>query len=154
MPATKENLKSRAADPRTEQTAGEASSVEEPGATEAQSEEMVLTYSPETGEVIRIEKVDRSGGRQELSGEEYAQFFGQSPEAADETSLSDPNAYDSAEAFAIAHQQLGFEQGYYYGLAEYEAALAAQAQPAYSPEEEAAYYQGVADYHALVSGLG
>ena len=109
-----------------------------------ETEEMVLTYNRETGEVTHINKLDKSGGRQEFSEEEYAQFFGQGGE---ECSEYDPET----EAVLIAHQQAGFESGYYHGLMEYEAMLMGQGS-GYTPEEEAAYHQGVADYHAMVSG--
>jgi hypothetical protein len=137
MPSTKD--KSSASE--TEQTAKDAATSEHATA------EMVLTYDKNTGQVIRIENVDPSGGRQELSEEEYASFFGYSPEGSEEAGY-DPNEV----VYAIAHQQAGFEQGYYHGLLEYEAALSGQTASGYSPEEEAAYYQGIADYHALVSG--
>ena len=113
--------------------------------------EMVLTYDKNTGQCIRIEKVDPSTGRQELTEEEYASFFGYGGEGTAQE--SEEVAYDPNEvAYAVAHQQAGFEQGYYHGLLEYEAALLGQTASGYSPEEEAAYYQGVADYHTLVSG--
>lgn len=143
--------KSPASHPQTEPTAGEATSSASPATAEAETEEMVFTYNRNTGEVVRIEKVDQSGGRQELTEEEYAQFFGHGAQESEEQ--ADQGVADqSAEAFAVAHQQLGFEQGYYHGLAEYEAALTTQAASGYSPEEEAAYHQGMADYHALVTG--
>jgi hypothetical protein len=127
----------------TEKVANDAAS-ESAAIPSAETEEMVLTYKRDTGEVVSIHKVDSAGGRQELTNEEYAQFFGHSSDELGD----DPQT----EAFALEHQQLGFEYGYHHGLAEYEAALMSQSAPAYSPEEEAAYYQGVADYHALVSG--
>jgi hypothetical protein len=117
---------------------------ENPTTLSGETGEMVLTYKLDTGEVVSIHKLDSTGGKQELTDEEYAAFFGQGSGESE----CDPNT----EAFALQHQQLGFESGYYHGLAEYEAMLTAQSAPAYSPEEEAAYYQGVADYHALVSG--
>jgi hypothetical protein len=128
----------------TEKTAADETASENPASLNGDTEEMVLTYKRDTGEVVSIHKLDSAGGRQELTDEEYAQFFGHGSDG----SGNDP----STEAFALGHQQLGFESGYYHGLAEYEAMLTAQSAPAYSPEEEAAYYQGVADYHALVSG--
>lgn len=119
----------------------EQSSMQEP-----ETAEMVLTYDKNTGQVIRIENVDASGSRRELSEEEYAAFFGYSDAGAEQ------DAYDpSAVVYAITHQQAGFEQGYYQGLLEYEAALSGQTPSGYSPEEDAAYYQGMADYEALIN---
>jgi len=126
-----------------ESTVGEATSSESPELSGSETEEIVFTCNQSTGEVIRIERLDASGGRQELTEEEYAQVFGQGDQGSEE---------QGGEGFAIAHQQVGFEQGYYHGLAEYEGALSAQATSGFSPEEEAAYHQGVADYHALVTG--
>src|SRR5215831_14675937 len=96
--------------------------------------DMILTYDKNTGQVIRIAHVDPSGAHKELTEEEYAAFFGY--DAAEEA------AYDPTIEYAIAHQQAGFEQGYYHGLLEYEAALTGQTASGYSPEEESAYYQG------------
>ena len=135
------STKDKGSSSETEQIAKHAAT------SEPATAEMVLTYDKNTGQVIRIENVDSSGGRQELTEDEYASFFGYSPEGSEEAGY-DPNE----AAYAIAHQQAGFEQGYYHGLLEYEAALRGQTASGYSPEEEAAYYQGMADYHALVSG--
>jgi hypothetical protein len=144
MSATKDKGVSSA--PETEEAASNAKPLK-PSTPETETAEMVLTYHTSTGQVIRIHKVNPSGGREELTEEEYASFFGCGSEEPAEAGY-DPNAV----AFAVAHQQAGFEQGYYHGLIEYEAALTGQASSGYSPEEEAAYNQGVADYHTLVSG--
>jgi hypothetical protein len=140
MPPTKDKGSSSDA----EQTARDAML---PSTSESATAEMILTYDKNTGQVIKVENVDPSGGRQELTEEEYASFFGYGAGEADQAG-TDPHEV----AFAIAHQQAGFEHGYYHGLLEYEAALSGQTAPGYSPEEEAAYYQGIADYHALVGG--
>ena len=140
MPAKK--LPGSSSDTATERDASDT-----PSAPEIESAEMVLTYDKNSGQVIRIEKIDPDQGRQELTEEEYASFFGYDS-GGSEASGYDPNML----ALASAHQQAGFEQGYYLGLMEYEAALTGQSASGYSPEEEAAYYQGVADYQAMVSG--
>src|SRR5215510_10349835 len=137
MHSTKDKSSSSETEPSTKDVA----------TSEPATAEMVLTYDKNTGQVIRIENVDPSGGRQELTEEEYASFFGYSPEGSEEAGF-DPNEV----AYAIAHQHAGFEQGYYHGLMEYEAALTGETASGYTPEGEAAYYQGVADYHTLVSG--
>jgi hypothetical protein len=116
-----------------------------PEAASASTEtaDMILTYDKNTGQVVRIAHVHPSGTHKELTEEEYAAFFGyDGGEEAD---------YDPSLEYAIAHQQAGFEQGYYHGLLEYEAALAGHAASCYSPEEESAYYQGMADYEALIN---
>ena len=124
------------------QTGGDATSLES-ATPQTETAEMVLTYDKSTGQVVRIEKLD-AGARQELSEEEYGAFFGH----AEAHEGYDPHA----EAFAVAHQQAGFEQGYYHGLIEYETALTGETASGYTPEEEAAYHQGVADYHNMVTG--
>jgi hypothetical protein len=135
--------KEKSSSPEAEQSAIDASSSPTP---EPQTAEMILTYDMNTGQVIRIENVDPSGARKELTEEEYAAFFGYGSASAEQGSY-DPNAV----AYAIANQQAGFEQGYYHGLLEYEAALTGQTASGYSAEEEAAYYQGMADYEALIT---
>jgi hypothetical protein len=112
-------------------------------AASTETADMILTYDKNTGQVIRIAHVDPSGAHKELTEEEYAAFFGYD-------SAEEP-ANDPTMEYAIAHQQAGFEQGYYHGLLEYEAALGGQTASGYSPEEESAYYQGMADYEALIS---
>lgn len=101
------------------------------------NEEWIFTLNSQTGEVVKIEKIDpASNQRNELSDGEYAAVLG--------------GGYDPyAEAYSQAGiEQYSFETGYYQGMADYEAALADAAGTGYSPEEEA-YYQGIADYAAL-----
>jgi len=134
----------------TEQATSEAA---QPSSPEPATGEMLLTYDKSTGQVIKIEHLSPSGSRQELTEEEYASFFGQGTEFGQGAEAEEPTGYDPyTVAFAVAHQQAGFEQGYYHGLIEYETALTGQTASGYSPEEEAAYYQGIADYHALAGG--
>ena len=134
MSATKEKGPSSAA---AEQATGDTPPPA-PSTSEPDTAEMVLTYDKNTGHCIRIEKVYPSGGREELTEEEYGSFFGYGAGASSEE--SEEAGYDPhLVAHAIAHQQAGFEQGYYHGLLEYEAALAGQTASGYSPEEEAAY---------------
>ena len=133
--------------PKDKGSSSDAEQTATPSTSETATGEMIVTYDKSTGQVIRVENVDPSGGRQELNEEEYANFFGYSSDASEQTGY-DPNEL----AYAIAHQQAGFEQGYYHGLLEYEAAISGQTASGYSPEEEAAYYQGMADYNALVGG--
>ncbi len=140
MPATKDRSSPSDTEPATTAAAP-------PSSSEPATGEMLLTYDKSTGQVIRIEHVSPSGSRQELTEEEYACFFGQGTQEAEQAGY-DPHTV----AFAVAHQQAGFEQGYYHGLIEYEAALTGQTGSGYSPEEEAAYYQGIADYHTLAGG--
>jgi hypothetical protein len=111
------------------------------------TEEGVFTFSSLTGEIAKVEKIDKEKGeRQELSEEEYAALSG----------LADPNAdpygYDLHVQQQLAEAHAVYEAGYYHAAAEYEAALAGlPSASGYTPEEEAAYLQGMADYEALLS---
>ena len=117
------------------------------------TEEWVFTMNSLTGEIAKVEKIDKATGqRQELSEEEYAALSGYVSAEADPNAYSaeygeDPNAGEqgAAEAYAV------YEAGYYQAAAEYEAALAGlTSQSGYTPEEDAAYLQGLADYEALL----
>jgi len=148
---------------------------DEPAAPEAAqrpTEEWVFTIHSETGEIVRVDRVDpASGQRKELSDEEYETL----------AACADPSAYGGGQGDAAAtgegfygaaaqdpteYEQstyAWYEAGYHQGLAEYDAAVqhhAAMAaygagqsgyEAAYAPEIEAAYYQGMADYEALLA---
>ncbi len=101
--------------------------------------EMVFTLKSDTGEVVKVEWMQPDGSRQELSDEEYQGLF-----AALGGGAGDAEALGYAEADP-------YEQAYYQGLADYEAAVA-EAEAAlcgYTPEE-LAYLQGMADYEAAL----
>jgi hypothetical protein len=117
------------------------------------TEEWVFTMSSLTGEIAKVEKIDKATGqRQEISEEEYAALSGYADPNADPYAAYyaeygyDPYAeQQAAEAYAV------YEAGYYQAAAEYEAVLAGLTSGSgYTPEEEAAYLQGLADYEALL----
>jgi len=117
---------------------------EKPQGTGDGNEEWVFTLNSQTGEVVKIERLDAtSGQRNEFSDEEYMAVLGGGDYAA-------AYGYDPmADAYSQAGvEPYSYEAGYYQGMADYEAALAGAAASGYSPEEEA-YYQGIADYAAL-----
>jgi hypothetical protein len=99
--------------------------------------EYVLTVSASSGDILRVETLDKSGVRTELTEEEYA-------------TISSAAGYDisgavySEEAAAVPEDPYG--AGYAQGVADYQGALAGGPQ---SPEE-AAYYQGLADYQGAL----
>ena len=96
-----------------------------------QLEEWVFTLNSKTGELLKVEKMDKaSGERKELSEEEYSALYSGDP---------------SGEAAA-----LGYLTAYYQGIADYEAAVSS----AVASQEQEAYYQGIADYEAALSGAG
>jgi len=103
------------------------------GAVE-QTQEYVVTVNAATGDILRMEKLDHTGVRTELTADEYASMFSAISQAAGST----------AEA---AYAPLGaYSSGYAQGVFDYQAALTAQGQ---SPEV-AAYNQAVVDYQAAV----
>lgn len=99
-------------------------------------EEWVFTLNSKTGELLKVEKLDKtSGERKELSEEEYSALYG-----------SDP----TSEAAALSSDPYGYLTAYYQGIADYEAAI----NTAVASQEQEAYYQGMADYEAALSGAG
>jgi hypothetical protein len=132
---------------RTDSTTEEQSQATSVALTEGDpTEEWVFTMSSLTGEIVKAEKIDKTTGqRQELSDEEYAALSGYAdPYAA--LSGNDPHAeQQAAEAHAV------YEAGYYQAVVEYETVLAGLTSASgYTPAEEAAYLQGLADYEALL----
>lgn len=119
---------------------GAALSPENPPSKETQpeeSEEWVFTLNSKTGELLKVERLDKaSGERKELSEEEYSIMYGY-----------DPNSEAAAYSY---YDPYGYLTAYYQGIADYEAAVNTAVA---SPEEEA-YYQGMSDYGAALSGAG
>jgi len=123
----------------TKESAPPGSTTPEKAASE-DHEEWIYTISRSSGEVVKVERVEpASGERRELSLDEYAALSGE--EAAEAEVAEDYSSY--------AYDPYGYEEGYYQGQADYEAALSGEEE--LSPEE-AAYYQGQADYEAALSG--
>jgi hypothetical protein len=121
-----------------ETTAKEGSAV---GRGEAK-EEYVVTLNGQTGELLKVERLEKSGERKELTDEEYASMY------------SDYGAYDDYSSYAFdttAYDPYGYEDAYYQGMSDFAATIGYDiwSQAGYSPEE-AAYYQGMADYAAAV----
>jgi hypothetical protein len=114
----------------------------------AETEEWVYTYDTATGEVTKVERLDPSGQRHELTEEEYAALAGfdpaDYPAAADYPLDATYDPYTSDYA-ASAYDPYGYEEGYWAGWAD--AGGAAPAGDGYgaTPQEQA-YYQGVMDY--------
>lgn len=113
--------------------------------TAPESEEWIFTLTSKTGELLKVEKLDKaSGERKELSDEEY-------------TSLYAPTAGTEYDALASVYGDYSFapytyESGYYQGLADYEAALNDASAVDYQASlEEHAYYQGMSDYEAALN---
>jgi len=106
-------------------------------------EEWVFTVHSNSGEVVKVEKLDKqTGNRVELSEEEYAALAASIAPATEQSA-----GYDAMALYASDPEL--YEYAYYHGLADYEASLLANYPTlAYSPEE-VAYYQGAADYAAL-----
>jgi hypothetical protein len=126
------------------------------------TEEWVFTLSSATGEVLKVERIDQTGQRNEISEEEYAALVCYMDPAAAQYAAY---GYDASGDAAAGGAEL-YQAGYHHGLADYEASVAeyemqlasagygyggasAGYQSGYSPEE-AAYLQGMADYEALL----
>jgi hypothetical protein len=116
-----------------------------------ENEEWIFTTKVNTGELVKIEKVDRaSGQRKELSDEEYASMYGFDPSSygwgyEDYSSYG----YDPFAGYgSYAGDPYAYLNAYYQGIADYAAAVATDPSfYGYSSTEEA-YYQGMADYAA------
>ncbi|MFN0165012.1 MAG: hypothetical protein ACKV22_01165 [Bryobacteraceae bacterium] len=132
-----------------------APSAEEPAPAAVQAEivveeaahdetsEYVLTVSTNTGDILRVEKLDRAGGRTELTEDEYSAVF---------CAAGYEEEYPEESADESAYPQDPYEAGYTQGIADYQAAL--EGGTAQLTPEEIAYYQGVADYQeALESAV-
>jgi hypothetical protein len=127
-----------------------------PETTSPENEEWVFTIDTQTGEVHKVEKIDRvSGRRQELSEEEYLTLAGYDLSGADDYSevQLEEEQYDpyTGDYGVESYDPYGFEEGYYQAWADCEAASGSEGFGySYSPED--AYYQGFADYQAYVYG--
>jgi len=136
------------------------------GATggEQESDKYVLTINRTTGDVLKIERVDDSGKKEELSEEEYQTIFGDPTQAVSASGAEDPyvQAYYQGVADAQSYTAMeGYspeELAYYQALSDYDSYLNAGwlgdtsagmgfGYEGYSPEE-LAYYQGIEDYQA------
>ncbi len=106
--------------------------------TEQETDQYVLTLSRSTGDVLKIERMDDSGKKEELSEEEYQSIFGDVSAGAGDLSAGDDP----------------YVQAYYQGVSDAHGALqsgmAYQDEGGYSPEESA-YYQALSDYDAYLS---
>lgn len=118
-----------------------------------EDEEWVLTFSGQTGDVIKIEKLDKSTGqRTELTEEEYAAVAGQDLSGASD--FADESAY-YASAYGDPY---GLEEAYYQGVQDAYYQSMTESDPSQAAAgyemtpEEAAYYQGVEDYVAANMG--
>lgn len=125
--------------------AADATSTEMMGEQDAQeTHQLVFTLHASTGEILRIENLDPSGGRSELSDDEYAAMCAAIGGGASETG-SALGLSASAQPAAGGGAE---EAAYYQGIADYVAAVSA----AYGlSAEELAYYQGMADYAAAIA---
>jgi hypothetical protein len=114
----------------------------------AETEEWIFTYNTSTGALVRVERADAAGQRQELTEEEYVALSGLDP--ASYSALVDfaAQGYDpySGDYAASAYDPYGYSEGYYQGQADYAQALAAYG----GGSTEQAYYQGVNDYVAML----
>lgn len=128
------------------------------------TEEWIFTVDSESGDVTKVEKSETGGERRELTEDEYAAIADQGSEYDDYSTADEYGAYgyDPYSTYAAqSYDPYGYEEGYYQALADYEASLAGAyggegyegAEYAeesygsgYTPQEEAAYYQGMADY--------
>jgi hypothetical protein len=126
------------ATPGSSEPTGQAAEAPAPG---QESDQYVMTINRATGDVLKIERMDESGKKEELSEEEYQSIFGSPGMAAADLSgagVDDPSV-----------------QAYYQGIADAEAALQSgmgyDDSEAYSPEE-LAYYQALSDYDSYLSG--
>lgn len=127
---------------KSENIKGSESSVTamvEAEAGEPETHEVIFSVNTATGEVVKIEKLEKAGNRQELNEEEYAQIaaiFGADLTAGAGAEY-DPDALSRAEAC------------YHQGMADYAAAVELSIAQSYGYSlEELAYYQGAADYAA------
>jgi hypothetical protein len=129
-----------------ESPAPAAPAPEEPqasGAPTPETEEWIYTFQSATGEVVKVERVDPgSGKREEISAEDYNALAASAMDASAQLEMS--------AAAGQGFNQMGFEAGYYQGLADYEAGLMQASAYGGMSAEEAAYYQGMADYEALL----
>jgi hypothetical protein len=118
--------------------------------SEGGEQDWVFTVSGTSGEITKIEKLDKAKGqRQEISPAEYAAAVGY-----------DPNAYAAAAyygygsdpytAFVYSYGPYLYQQAYYQGAADYATALEQYAAYGYSPVQQA-YYQGMADYASALA---
>jgi hypothetical protein len=113
--------------------------------TAPESEEWIFTLTSSTGELLKVEKLDRaSGERKELSDEEYTSLY---------VSTAGPEYAALAGVYGdYSVDPYTFESGYYQGLADYEAALNDASAAEYQASlEQHAYYQGIADYGAALT---
>jgi hypothetical protein len=119
--------------------------------SKSDTHELVFTVKTSTGEVVKVETLDKNGARREFSDEQYSELAAYTSGA----NLTGIEAYGydpQGAAYAYgACPDPSYEAGYYQGLADYTAAVEASnaAAAAYTPEE-LAYYQGMADYAASV----
>ena len=115
------------------------------GQQQAPTEEWIYGYNGNTGELLKIERLDKATGeKKELTQEEYAAVLGYDPSAqVDEATLM---------------QHAAYQAGYYQCMADYEAAMSYAAEAEAAAQHEAlisqhmAYYQGLADYEAMLGG--
>jgi len=124
-----------------EKASGVIEAVAEKHSAPVEKEEWIFTLTNNTGELLKVERLDKaSGERKELSEEEYSAWY---------SSAVNPYGDTSAE---YSFDPYTYETAYYHGMADYETALSQASQYGASPEEQA-YYQGMADYEAaLTSG--
>ena len=130
-----------------------------------ETEEWIFTINTQSGDVVKVEKSEKAGERRELTEEEYAAI-------SDEGSYDDYSTYEEYGAYgydpyssyaAQSYDPYAYEEGYYQGVADYEASLAYGAGTegyegsenteegfSYTPEQEAAYYQGMSDYASAI----
>lgn len=138
-----------------------------------QTEEWVFTVNSLTGEIAKVERVEKAGNeRHELSEEEYAALSAYAEASYDQDSyntyaeqhaaeIQSGAAYEAGYNQAMAeyaaqqateNQSGAYEAGYNQAMAEYAAQQDAESQ--YNGLYQAGYYQGVSDYEAALSAHG
>ena len=65
-------------------------------------EELVVTINPAMGKIVKVEKTDKSGKRQELAEEEWAKFVGEDEVDEIETALED--AFEAGVAGVLGEE--------------------------------------------------
>ncbi|HEX2081438.1 MAG TPA: hypothetical protein VHG08_27290 [Longimicrobium sp.] len=118
-----------------------------------QTRELVVTLSPVTGEVTRIEHLEKDGRRREFTPEEYAAvaaYYAGAP-AAPVTLAAAAAEADAAAPDPAAYDPYGYARAYTQGAGDASTGMSAAA-AAYTTDQ-LAYFQGALDASTALASL-